>query len=190
VVLVRTYSPTHYFAMNSSAAQARSATVQRRILSSTELRARRRALGLTQAGLAAELDMSANTVARWERGELQIGHPRRVLHRLEQLERGSARDDHDAAMRATAGRPDMSQHRVTDDGLAIRGQATRVLPGELSSFVGRQQELRRVRNLLESTRLLTLIGAGGIGKTRLAPELLRELQAEIPWALGLRTARI
>ncbi len=42
------------------------------------------------------------------------------------------------------------------------------LPGELTSFVGRRAELGRVRELLGSARLLTLTGAGGCGKTRLA----------------------
>jgi transcriptional regulator with XRE-family HTH domain len=36
-----------------------------------ELRARRRALGLSQAGLAQALCVAPNTVARWERGELR-----------------------------------------------------------------------------------------------------------------------
>src|ERR671910_582281 len=42
------------------------------------------------------------------------------------------------------------------------------LPSELSSFVGREKELAEVRRLLEDARLLTLTGAGGCGKTRLA----------------------
>lgn len=44
----------------------------------TQLRARRLALGLTQAALADLLDVSANTVARWERGELRVRVPRRI----------------------------------------------------------------------------------------------------------------
>jgi predicted ATPase/DNA-binding NarL/FixJ family response regulator len=42
------------------------------------------------------------------------------------------------------------------------------IPEELTSFVGRSDELSRVRELLGEVRLLTLVGAGGCGKTRLA----------------------
>src|SRR5918998_2339573 len=42
------------------------------------------------------------------------------------------------------------------------------LPSELSSFVGREEELTEVKRLLENNRLLTLTGSGGCGKTRLA----------------------
>ncbi|HSL08665.1 MAG TPA: AAA family ATPase, partial [Pseudonocardiaceae bacterium] len=42
------------------------------------------------------------------------------------------------------------------------------LPGELTSFVGRRAELAQIGDPLERVRLLTLTGAGGCGKTRLA----------------------
>ena len=42
------------------------------------------------------------------------------------------------------------------------------LPEQLTSFVGRDRELAEIERLLASTRLLTLTGAGGCGKTRLA----------------------
>ncbi|MGC2375116.1 MAG: LuxR C-terminal-related transcriptional regulator [Solirubrobacteraceae bacterium] len=42
------------------------------------------------------------------------------------------------------------------------------LPDQLTSFVGRVGELREVQTALDGTRLLTLTGAGGCGKTRLA----------------------
>ncbi len=45
------------------------------------------------------------------------------------------------------------------------------LPWQFTSFVGRAQELAELRELLNSTRLLTITGAGGLGKTRLAVEL-------------------
>ncbi len=44
------------------------------------------------------------------------------------------------------------------------------LPSQLSSFVGREQELADIRRLLGETRLLTLLGPGGTGKTRLMLE--------------------
>ena len=45
------------------------------------------------------------------------------------------------------------------------------LPKELTSFIGREYEIAEVAQRLPGTRLLTLIGAGGIGKTRLALEV-------------------
>jgi predicted ATPase len=51
-----------------------------------------------------------------------------------------------------------------------------VLPLQASSFVGREHELRELRSVVQHTRLLTLAGAGGSGKTRLALELAAEAE--------------
>ena len=45
------------------------------------------------------------------------------------------------------------------------------LPRQLTSFVGRERELRDAQSLLAGTRLLTLTGVGGLGKTRLSLQL-------------------
>ncbi len=42
------------------------------------------------------------------------------------------------------------------------------LPGQLTSFVGRDAQLTQLRELLAQNRMVTLTGAGGVGKTRLA----------------------
>ncbi len=54
------------------------------------------------------------------------------------------------------------------------------LPLELTSFVGRENEIAQVKQLLTHTRLLTLTGAGGCGKTRLSLEVASQLQADYP----------
>ena len=52
------------------------------------------------------------------------------------------------------------------------------LPIQLTSFVGRQEQLTQVRELLTQSRLLTLTGAGGAGKTRLAIQIAGQLSGE------------
>lgn len=52
------------------------------------------------------------------------------------------------------------------------------LPAEPTSFIGRAGELAEIRRLLDETRLLTLTGTGGIGKTRLALRTASDLHDE------------
>jgi len=52
------------------------------------------------------------------------------------------------------------------------------LPSDISSFVGREREVSEVRRLLSGSRLLTLTGSGGCGKTRLALEAAGALVEE------------
>ena len=62
------------------------------------------------------------------------------------------------------------------------------LPVQLTSFIGREAELVEVRRLLGATRLLTLVGAGGAGKTRLALQAAGELVDDYPdgaWLVSL-----
>jgi non-specific serine/threonine protein kinase len=52
------------------------------------------------------------------------------------------------------------------------------LPLELTSFVDREEQLTEARGQLATSRLVTLIGMGGVGKTRLAVRVARDVQAE------------
>ena len=54
------------------------------------------------------------------------------------------------------------------------------LPAEATSFVGRRAELREVKRLLTTTRLLTLTGSGGVGKTKLAVRAAAEMARGFP----------
>jgi len=64
------------------------------------------------------------------------------------------------------------------------------LPSQLTSFVGREGELVELEKLLETSRLVTLTGAGGSGKTRLALELAGGQLVSYPdgvWFIDLAT---
>jgi predicted ATPase/DNA-binding CsgD family transcriptional regulator len=62
------------------------------------------------------------------------------------------------------------------------------LPAELTSFVGREPQLAELRRLLHRSRLITLTGPGGAGKTRLAVRLATEIMDRYPdgaWLVDL-----
>ncbi|NKQ54259.1 LuxR family transcriptional regulator [Amycolatopsis sp. K13G38] len=66
------------------------------------------------------------------------------------------------------------------------------LPAELTSFIGRRDDLLRAKNLLTTSRLLTLTGMGGTGKTRLALRLTHETHRTFPdgaWLVELADLR-
>ena len=54
------------------------------------------------------------------------------------------------------------------------------LPPTLTSFVGREREVAAIDDVLGSARLVTLTGAGGCGKTRLATEVARRVAERFP----------
>ena len=88
---------------------------------------------------------------------------------------------------------------IGDRGPASRGRrrsvaplstlgATGRLPLELTSFVGRRHELTEAKNLLTGSRLVTLTGIGGVGKTRLAMRVASAVQRE--YADGVRLVEL
>ena len=64
--------------------------------------------------------------------------------------------------------------------IANRTEPPTNLPLPVTSFVGRTQEMAAVTTLLGGTRLLTLVGTGGVGKTHLALEVATTLRTRYP----------
>jgi non-specific serine/threonine protein kinase len=122
------------------------------------LRAR---LGLSQEQLARELGVSFATVNRWETGHTRMS-PRAARALAEFEARGAAGPP---AAPEPVGR------------LPSAAMAPETLPVAQSSFVGRADELAELCALLAQSRLITLIGPGGVGKTRLAIEAIRRQPA-------------
>ena len=128
------------------------------------LRHRRRELDLTQEELARRVGCARITLRKIEADQLRPSRPmaQRLCEVLAvpgdqtaaivQFARGRALDN--------AGRPCKARHN---------------LPLQLTSFIGRQRETAEVQRLLADHRLVTLTGAGGVGKTRLALTVAAEL---------------
>jgi predicted ATPase/class 3 adenylate cyclase len=105
----------------------------------------------------------------------------------------------DAGLRAVKDFEDPGRlHRLVVEGAADDTRPLRTidppsnLPGELTELVGRQAEIRTLRDLLASTRILTLTGPGGSGKTRLALGVAQDVRDRFPhgtWFVDLAAIR-
>lgn len=76
----------------------------------------------------------------------------------------------DLAAAAAAARPAVAARPARDGNL----------PPDLADLIGRERELEEVRRLIATRRLVTLTGAGGVGKSRLALRVAAQVQAEFP----------
>src|SRR5437899_940743 len=131
------------------------------------LRQYRLAAGLTQAELAERAGLSVHGVQKLERGAT---HPYRdTAQRLQvalQLE-----PDDQARFRAAV----LPVRRHETAPTPVAAGARHNLPIPTTRFVARAGEIERVMQRLDDARLLTITGAGGCGKTRLAIEVAGRL---------------
>ena len=88
------------------------------------------------------------------------------VHRLKDL----GRPEHIFQLQAPGLRADFPSLRSLGN-LALPNN----LPAQLSTFIGRARELSEVRALVDSSRMVTLTGAGGCGKTRLSLQVAAEM---------------
>ena len=70
---------------------------------------------------------------------------------------------------------------------APHAPANHNLPSQLTSFIGREQEIVQLKGLAADNRLITLTGSGGAGKTRLALQVAGQLESVRPWSHRYRT---
>ena len=76
-----------------------------------------------------------------------------------------------------------------DPDLEVGERSVHNLPSRVSTFIGRVDDQRSVEKLLVDHRLVTIVGPGGAGKTRLAVETAERMIGGIPTASGWSTLR-
>jgi transcriptional regulator with XRE-family HTH domain len=134
-----------------------------------QLKALREAAGYTQAELATIAGLSVHGVSALERGERRRPHVETVRALTAALDlSGPTRDALLAAARSAA-------HATAVDELSHVA-----LPMPPTALLGRDADVKLLRHWLSdpAARLITLIGPGGVGKTRLALELARAIADE------------
>lgn len=144
------------------------------------LRIRRHELDLTQQALADQIGFAKVTLRRIESGALKpskdfalilfkkLGIPKEELA------------DWIRFARSLGGMP--SSHSNIQNVIHTN------LPASITSFVGREKEQNEIIKLIKKHRLVTLTGAGGVGKTRLAIKVGKELIQDFPdgvWLIEL-----
>ncbi len=167
---------------------------------------RRRKPGLSQERLAHRIGYDEAVLVRMSQGKKDLTGPsgrERVVRLIEALHEDGAllALDEANALLAAASQPPLYDgiplERALIQGLrpAFAARLAEVhftLPAPVSSFIGRDADVARLTQMLQRARLITLTGAGGSGKTRLALELGRAQAGQFAHGalfVGLAAAR-
>jgi predicted ATPase/DNA-binding XRE family transcriptional regulator len=121
----------------------------------SQVRQRREALGLTRKELAHRVGCSIETIRKIESGQR---HSSVQIAELLAKHLGIAADNQFAFIESARAKSPMGN-----------------LPAALTRFIGRERELAEVAHAVGAKRLVTLMGAAGMGKTRLAIEVARQM---------------
>lgn len=156
------------------------------------VRRRRKALDLTQGQLAESVGCAAITIRRIEADSLRPS--RQISERLADCLVIPA-DDRVAFLQAA--RAERAVDRLSSPAEVAPPSPPVVtrrsnLPLALTSFVGRTSEVAELTQLLQSSRLITITGIGGTGKTRLGLHLAQTLidsYADGVWLVGIAPVR-
>jgi len=141
------------------------------------LKGRRRELGVTQDELSERIGCSVFTLRKLEAG---VRHPSGQIARLLADYLRIPHDEQEAfitfARSGRAGSPEIGSPGSTVPWRTVHLRQSN-LPAALTPLIGREQEAVAVRDQIRNpkTRLLTLTGAPGIGKTRLALQIASEV---------------
>src|SRR5574341_24265 len=151
------------------------------------IRRQRKALDLTQQILADRVGCSLAAIKKIEAAERRPS--RQIAERMADV-LGVPRDQRTIFLECARGiRPVdqllLAREAVTSTPAETATPLPHNLPMHLTSFIGRESELEEVKRLLLSTRLLTLTGPGGTGKTRLALHLAGDMLAVKQFANGV-----
>ncbi len=138
------------------------------------IRRRRKALDLTQQELAARVNCSAATIRKIENDERRPS--RQIAELIAKVLEVPAAEQAEFIRVARAHKSPL--HLSLHNPLFVTPSRRQdPLPQPMTIFLGREQELHQLGRLLTSpeSRLITLLGPGGIGKTRLAIEAARSI---------------
>ena len=137
------------------------------------------AAGLSQETLAERARMSAHSISSIERGARRAPYRETVALLAEAL----ALDPADrGSLEAAAEQGRKRAPRAIAESRPADAPGNN-LTAQLTSFVGRENDVERLQTLLEENRLVTITGAGGIGKTRVALEVSSRIAGK--WGNGL-----
>src|SRR6266545_5801751 len=141
------------------------------------IRRQRKTLDLTQQVLAERVGCSLAAIKKIESDERR---PSRQIAERMAVVLGVPASQREVFMEVARGLRPVDQLLLAHEPATLDPSETpkavpQNLPVQLTSFVGRKHELDEVKRLLSNTRLLTLTGPGGTGKTRLALQLAAEV---------------